>query len=632
MAVTGRITRICKTTPRWKVKIMTQTAQSGLKLIAALLCGAALGFGVHVLTRDDSGSLIPPVLENHAYQTLEGPLYHTMENELYQPTGYVGNYLAGLYAQRHHDWNSAYQFMQQNLKLDKDDSDLIKRAIMLSIGAGEYDQAFTLAHKLADQENNEAISQMFLTVEAFKKKDFDTVEKTLASMQNGGITDFIKPLMNGWVKAAEGKLEIESLRKNSIHYAHAVLIAHYLKNNEKTDEYLTRSIAMGGFTMSDLKRAGDIYADIGQTEKAKEVYEQITKFNPTDSEARANLAALENDKPIDGFKGISSPEDGVALALYDMAKLFYQEGGDDSAHIFAHMSLYLNPTSVETHILLAGIASRNERYDDAIAYYRAIPAESTYYLEAQREIATILEQSGRTEEAIATLKNMAETHQDWESLIKIGDIYRRQENYKDAIKAYNTAYKTIGEENILPDYWHLYYVRGMALERDGQWSKAEADLKKALEFNPDHPYVLNYLGYAWADQGQNLDQAKKMIEKALSLEPEDGYITDSLGWILYRTGEFKQAVKYLEKAVELLPYDAVINDHLGDAYWKVGRKNEARFQWERAKNHIENDDTLLAQIETKLEYGLKRNDNMLKQAKNEAQHSENTDVKDTRIP
>lgn len=602
---------------------MTIYSKSSIKLIAALLVGAALGFGVHTLTKDDSGSLIPPSLEQHAYHAYEAPQYQTMTNDLFRPTGYAGDYLSGLYAQRHHDWENAYAYMQKNMALDKDDPQLIKRAIMLAIGAGQYDKAFNLAHQLADKDKDEALSQMFLSVEAFKKQDYKTVESTLASMKSGGITDFIKPLMNGWVKAAEGKLAIDGLRKNSIHSAHGVLIAHFLKNKEKTDEYLTRSIALGGFTISDLKRAGDIYASIGKKDKAIEVYEQVVKFNPSDNETRTNLNALKDGKDITGFSGIASPQEGVALALYDMAKLFYQEGGDDSAHIFAHMSLYLNPKSVETHILLAGIAARNTRYDEAIAYYKAIPLENPYYLEAQREIANILEESGRTDEAIKTLENMAQTHQDYESLIKIGDIFRRQEDFPKAIKAYHHAFKTIGEDNILPTYWHLYYVRGMALERDGQWKKAEADLKKALEFNPDHAYVLNYLGYAWADQGQNLDQARAMIEKALSLQPEDGYITDSLGWILYRTGEFKEAVKYLEKAVELLPYDAVINDHLGDAYWKVGRRLEAKFQWERAKNHVQNDEKLLAQIEGKLENGLKKDDNMLLQAKNDNANASN---------
>jgi tetratricopeptide (TPR) repeat protein len=152
-------------------------------------------------------------------------------------------------------------------------------------------------------------------------------------------------------------------------------------------------------------------------------------------------------------------------------------------------------------------------------------------------------------------------------------------------------------------YWHLLYVRGMSQERAGNWEAAEKDLLAALEFKPEQPYILNYLGYAWADRGQNLDKAQSMIRKAVSLRPEDGYITDSLGWVLYRIGKYKASVPELERAVSLLPYDPVINDHLGDAYWRVGRKMEAKFQWERAKNHSD-DGELKTKLDEKMAKGL----------------------------
>ena len=65
------------------------------------------------------------------------------------------------------------------------------------------------------------------------------------------------------------------------------------------------------------------------------------------------------------------------------------------------------------------------------------------------------------------------------------------------------------------------------------------DFERALELNPEQPYVLNYLGYSWVDQGINLDRARKMIERAVELRPNDGYIVDSLGWVLYRLGDFR---------------------------------------------------------------------------------------------
>ena len=111
--------------------------------------------------------------------------------------------------------------------------------------------------------------------------------------------------------------------------------------------------------------------------------------------------------------------------------------------------------------------------------------------------------------------------------------------------------------------WTLFYDRGVALERSGQWERAEADLQHALELKPDQPLVLNYLGYSWIDRGHNLDRGLKMIEKAVELRPEDGYIIDSLGWAHYRLGNIPSAIEYLEKAIELVPEDPTINDHLG---------------------------------------------------------------------
>ena len=58
-----------------------------------------------------------------------------------------------------------------------------------------------------------------------------------------------------------------------------------------------------------------------------------------------------------------------------------------------------------------------------------------------------------------------------------------------------------------------YYYRGICEERSKQWPKAEADMKKALEVQPDQPHVLNYLGYSWIDQGVNLDEGMKMIDR-----------------------------------------------------------------------------------------------------------------------
>jgi tetratricopeptide (TPR) repeat protein len=171
----------------------------------------------------------------------------------------------------------------------------------------------------------------------------------------------------------------------------------------------------------------------------------------------------------------------------------------------------------------------------------------------------------------------------------------------EAVAAYNTAISRL--KNPEDRHWQIYFGRGIALERTKNWPKAEADMKKALELSPEQPYVLNYLGYSWIDQGLHLEEGMKMLERATELRPDDGAITDSVGWAYYRLGQFEKAVEWLERAIEQKGDDATITEHLGDAYWHVGRKREARFQWDRSLQQKPDKDRVPI-IKDKLENGL----------------------------
>ena len=166
------------------------------------------------------------------------------------------------------------------------------------------------------------------------------------------------------------------------------------------------------------------------------------------------------------------------------------------------------------------------------------------------------------------------------ALLTLGAVLRGHEKFEDAVKIYSRAIALL--KTPTKQHWRYFYSRGVSYERLKNWPKAEADLQKALELNPDEPLTLNYLGYSWVDQNLNLKKALGMIKKAVKIKPDDGYFVDSLGWAYYRQGKYEEAAKYLERAVELRPEDPTINDHLGDAYWHVGRQIEARFQWEQS--------------------------------------------------
>jgi tetratricopeptide (TPR) repeat protein len=112
--------------------------------------------------------------------------------------------------------------------------------------------------------------------------------------------------------------------------------------------------------------------------------------------------------------------------------------------------------------------------------------------------------------------------------------------------------------------------------------------------------VLNNVGYVYAVAGRHLERAREYIEVAANLEPLQPAYADSLGWILYRGGDYRSAAFYLERAIRLqLPAEnAEMYYHLGAVYARLGRIQDARRvllrsleldpSWEEAQHELRN--------------------------------------------
>src|SRR5213078_3839669 len=74
--------------------------------------------------------------------------------------------------------------------------------------------------------------------------------------------------------------------------------------------------------------------------------------------------------------------------------------------------------------------------------------------------------------------------------------------------------------------------------------------ERVIAIDPKHAEAYNYVGYMYAERGQNLDEAISLIGQALSLEPDNGYFIDSLGWAYYQQGKYPDALRELKRAVE----------------------------------------------------------------------------------
>ena len=123
-----------------------------------------------------------------------------------------------------------------------------------------------------------------------------------------------------------------------------------------------------------------------------------------------------------------------------------------------------------------------------------------------------------------------------------------------------------------------------------------------LDEFPDDPSASNDLGYLWAERGVHLGRAWRLIRVAIADEPDNKAYRDSLGWVYYQRGQYREAVVELEKAAADKKPDGVVLDHLGDAYLKVGQPEKAKDAWRKAVKLLrrENDEKKALVVEKKL--------------------------------
>lgn len=521
-----------------------------------------------------------------------------------------GAYLAARVAAAERDLAAAAQYYSTVLRADPGNVELQRRAFQAFLGAGRMDDALRLAQQLARDPESGSEAQLVLAAGAAKKGDFAAAKRAMEGLSETGANRLLKPGFMAWLEFGLGSPEkaIEALRPLAgieglrvFLELHLALINDAAGRTAQAEAAYRSAIGNGDSAPLRLSQAyASFLARNGKRPDAIALWNKYLSGSPESSVAEMARQRLVENKPARPL-AVKAP-DGMAELLLNVAGALQQDNASGPALVYARLADYLRPDDPDTIYVIAGLLEGDDQNEAAVAAYRRIPLDSDLSWSARRAAAANLAQLKRVPEAAAILEEMAKERADrWDTLMLLGNLWRSEKDFPKAVAAYDRAVTRIGK--LEERHWNLLYARGIANERAKNWPRAEADFKKALELKPNEPYVLNYLAYTWVDRGENLDEAKKMLDEAVRQKPEDGAIVDSVGWAYYRLGQFEKALDYLEKAIELTPEDPAINDHLGDVYWRVGRRAEARFQWSRALSLTPEPEDV-PKIKEKLEKGL----------------------------
>ena len=562
---------------------------------AALAAALAGGIGAGaLLAADQSPTPVPPKPAASA-QPPEG--------------GALGNYLVGRYAHAHGDYAAATAHLRRVLDADPDNSSLLRRTVSLLVADGRVDDAAVHSRRLLHIDSGGRLSRFVLGLTHARDGDFAGALRHIDAIKREGVYSLLLPLAEGWLRTGAGSkaaalAALAPLADRDAYrpffLLHAGMMHDMAGRQAEAEALLGEAVVMSGGLHRPVAALGSFLVRAGRIAEARAIYEQYRRQAPQSVWIERALAAAGSGAVVPPL--VAGAGEGLAEALLGVAAVQPQRGNSDAGLIYARLALFLRDDLDPARLLIGEILEDAGRLKAAVAAYRSVPSGSDFAWAARLRAAALLADLDRADEAIAALRAMADERPERsDAAAALGDVLRRDERYTEAAAAYDTAIGRIAAAE--SSHWRLFYVRGIAFERMGDWPRAEADFMRALELEPDQPLVLNYLGYSWAEQGHDLDEARTMIERAVELLPNDGYIVDSLGWVAYRLGDYGEAARQLERAVELQAGDPIINDHLGDAYWQVGRLNEARFQWRRVLT-LGPEDALAARVRRKLADGL----------------------------
>ncbi len=363
---------------------------------------------------------------------------------------------------------------------------------------------------------------------------------------------------------------------------------------------------------------GKAYSELGRFGKAEAAFERTIELAPSLNQPRWELIHLYQSRGNDGkirdlYEGILEQNPDNIAAAIELSLACYEEGKAEKAdRLLAELGrrsaedagvvrtlmqrLVIKERYSEALTVIKGMRAgapddpglqyasgvvlfNMDKNPEAVAAFKAVPPESSFYLNAVIHRGIIAYQQEELDKAIEIMQDALGSFEeaDKRELIPyLSSFYQQKGELETAEQLVRQGLE------ITPEDTDLLFELGVLYDKQQRSDAAIETMERVLEIDPDHADALNYIGYTYADKGIHLDQAEEMIRRALEQKPENGYIIDSLGWLYYQRGMYEKAATHIEKAARLVPDDPIVLEHLGDVYVKLNKPRKALDSYQQA--------------------------------------------------
>jgi len=502
------------------------------------------------------------------------------------------------------DHARAAQLLAALAGAEPDQADIARKALSEAIGAGDMPLALSLA-RTVPAAKLPVDARLLLATEEIKRRHPDRAAQWLAPTGGSGDLRDLAPLINAWAAADRGDAQralsaFDQVPARSllspIEAEERAFVLLKFRRTAEAEPLARQAVGRAGARDARLRLAfADAFLAAGDRPRALMIIEGMGEG---EAAARQRIAAGKSSgQAIDSLpKALSE-----VLTAFATDLLRLQPGSPPIGLV--QVARYDDPRNSSATALLALLLAGQKRSDEALALLRTIPANDPLMPQVRDVQVRILRDAKKLNEAyqIAAAAAASPTA-DQGDFSRLGDVLQAMKRHNEAADAYGRAIGLLQAQKLDNELWPLLLLRASALENANRWPEARAALQQALTLAPDQPLLLNFLGYAKLERGEDVDAAEAMIRKASDLAPDEASITDSLGWAEFKRGKVDEAIVTLQRAAEKDPAQAEIQEHLGDALYRSGRRYEARFAWKASL--VTAEDEIAARVNAKLASGL----------------------------
>ncbi len=497
--------------------------------------------------------------------------------------------LTGRYAQGVDNPKLAAQAWSRAFFRRTSDQELYERATFANLEIGDLEMVARMAKVVAPGQRVPKAT-LTLAIEALGQGRYLDVTRLLEGEKfNPSLTQFANHLRayalleQGQVQKA---IDLAGQGAGSPDLENAALMSRAMllfraKQPLEAISLFEKARELGQDSPAGLRFYSQVLLSVGQKSKAEALLAPLAER----SSVRASSFSDALTKLRTGGKGevALNTRDHIAIGLLTLVEAMQDSRPPTETSDLLFLLAFFNPSSNEINSALGQHLATHGYIELAEPYLQRVMASSPDYIASRTELAWLI-YARDPNQALKEARELSTKYpKSFPAMTLLADMLAANRLDAEAEATYDRLIQMAEVAEWSPaEIWPLYFGRGGARERLGRWPEALADLRLAKAAAPNQPNVLNYLGYAMADRGENLDEAVAMLRNAMRLRPASGAILDSYGWALYKSGRFEEAATILERASGLAPNLAEVADHLGDVYWRTGRQEEARLEWQRA--------------------------------------------------